>query len=282
MNATKDKQATKPVPREVGQMAAATRELYVKIQKLYVTATDNELMKRFEIGEIVKVLTADEGKYGQNVLLPVSGALGVGVDYLYRSQMLAKTWTWEEIETLRSRVNRFGRRIEFTHLCLIANLPASKTREQLIEEFFRDGLTTRELEKRMKELIGKSKPGPSTRPRSPSAGLASMRKAAADYGNKCPEWQDAVFEPTEDVTSNGSDISYFDDLLETKKSHEELKLQVEANIQKLDKCIRFAEEARDQVRKAKRHPKTTTPSRPIATGKPTKTKATEGRRRVAV
>lgn len=282
MITTKNKQVAEPVPPEVKQMSPATREWYFKIQSLYESATDNELQRRYEIGDIVKVLTADEGKYGQNVLLPVSAALGIGVDYLYRSQKLASTWTWGEIETLRNRVNRFGRRVEFTHLWLIANVSQSKTRELLIEEFVRDGLTTRDLEKRIKKLIAKSSSSQMRRPKSPSAGLASMRKTAADYGEKCAVWQETVFEPIKDIASNGVEIECFDDLVATKRSHEELKQQVEHTIEKIDECIRFAEAARDRVRKAKRHPKTTTPSRPRATGKPTKTKVTVGRRRVVV
>ena len=110
--------------------------------------------------------------------------------------------------------------------------------------------------------------------------MASMEKFAADYALKSPVWQEVVFVPIEDVTSNGSDISYFDDLLEAKKSHEKLMQQVEANIEKLDKCIRFAKEAEKEKRKGKRHPKTTTPSRPSAIGRQTKTTTPTRRRRV--
>lgn len=280
MIAKQNKQAARPVHPAVEQMPSATREMYPKLQKLYESTTRNELHKRYDIGAIVKVLMADEGKYGQNVLRLLADALAVGVDYLYRCKSLASTWTWEEIGTLRSRLNCFGRRIEFTHLLLIANLPASKTRGELLDEFFRKGLTTRELEQRIKKLIGKSKPSQPGRPKSPSAGLAAMRKVAADFDEKRGVWQETVFDPIEDTTGNGGEISYLDDLIKTKQLHEELWRQVEANIEDLGKCIRCSEAARDAAQKAKRYPKATTPSRPRVNVKKAKAKASVGRRRV--
>ena len=283
MIAMKDKQATKPVPSEVKQMVPATRELYDRIKVIYESATSDELKKRHEIGELVKALTADERKYGQDVLSPVSAALGVCVDYLYHCQKLASTWTLEEIEKLRGHVNCFGRRIEFTHLNLIASLPGSKMREQLIEEFFLKGLTTRELEQRIKQLTHGAKGKPSTRPRSPSAGLTSMQKMVTDYGEKCAVWQETVFEPIRDTASNCEKLDCFEDLVAAKESHEELCRQVEQNIVELAKCIQFAEQARDELQKKKRRPKTTkvTPSRPPLRKPPAKA-TTTGRRRLRV
>ena len=268
-----------PVHPAINDMTQAARDSYFEIKKIYDQAARSDLLKRYEIGGIVAQMTSDERKYGQNVISLLANALDVGNDYLYRSRKVTEIFDLDEIQKLRNRQNCFGRRIEFTHLWLIANALASKARVELIEEFFRKGLTTRELEQRIAERTGKSKRGQLPRPKSPSAGMASMQRSAADYTEKCSIWKDAVFEPIEEITSNGEEFSHLDDLIETKESHEELKKQVEANIERLAKCIRFAEQARDEAQKAKRHPKTTTPSRPSATAKPRKKVAMTGRRR---
>ena len=279
---TNPKQNTEnqPVHPAVNDMTPAARDSYGEIKKLYDQAARSDLLKRHAIGTIVAQMTLDERKYGQNVISLLANALGVGEDYLYRSRKVTLIFDPDEIQKLGNRQNRFGRRIEFTHLWLISNMPMSKTRELLMAEFFRKGLTTRELEQRIKGLIAKSKPSQPGRPKSPPAGLAAMRKVASDFNEKRRIWQEAVFEPIEDATANGSEISYLDDLVETKQLHEELRRQVDANIEDLEKCIRCAEAARSAVQKAKRHPKVTTPSRPRVNVKKAKVKASVGRRRV--
>ena len=109
-----------------------------------------------------------------------------------------------------------------------------------------------------------------------------MQKVVSDYGEKCVVWQETIFEPVKDVASNGVEIDCYEDLVAARQSHEELSRQVEQNIEELDKCIRFAEQARDGVRKAKRRPQTTTPARPKPLKRTAKTSLTGQRRRVVV
>lgn len=266
----------------VAEMNPHLQKLFIKMGEVWDDAAGSELLKRYELGELVNEAMSDERKYGQQVLAKLAQALDVKPDYLYRCRRLAQLWGLTELEALRERRHKNGRRIEFTHLVLISAVSSSADRDRLIEEFFEKGLTTRRLIERVKEVTGKSKRGQLARPKSPTAGLAAMQKFAADYLEKSTIWNDVVFEPIEDVISNERDTSHLEELIATKTSHQAVRQHVEANIKKLEKCIECARQAQEEKQKVKRHPKTTTPSRQRATGKPSKTQAPARRKRVVV
>ncbi len=251
---------------------SSLREAFLEIRELWDQASRKDLLNRYQIGFLIDEAMSDRNKYGEEVVVRLAAMLDASSDVLYGCRRIAQTWELYEIQCLRKRMTVHGRRIAFTHLVLIASVMAPKERKRLIDEFFSKDLTVRELTERVRQFTGKPKRPDRIRPGTPSAGLNAMQRIAESYVEKCTVWREVVFDVIEEAITTERDITHLEAMRETKKSQELIKERVEQNIERLDKCIRFANEVREETRKANHLPKDPTPARPSVTKRRAKTR----------
>lgn len=197
----------------IKRMNPKLHAVFEEMRKLLEDGSQEELLNRYDLGEIVAGLDADDNTYGEHAVARLAHALDVGQDLLYDSRRVYDAFPKKEIIRMRSLRDPLGRKITFTHLATIAKAENGQTRIDLINEFFARGLTVAEL----KHCVQQHRPkNAKKRPYTHRAMLRAIQKRTRGYLRAGDLWTDELYEQLAEAAAQTpkSDFAAAEDLAE--------------------------------------------------------------------
>jgi len=195
----------------------------------------------------------DPGLYGKSAVEQVAAALGVSPPTLYNCRHVVEHFTPEEYDELRKRREN-GFRLSFTHLVRLTFIIKARDLAKMIERAFEDRMTTKQLKRAVKDLLGPKGTPPRSIP-TPVGGLTSMVKKGEEFGRSCEGLQEGVFDRIPDTDPKR--VEEFLDLVDKATVAEEaVHEQVMENLYELEKARTRLQEMRDEQQEKDHSPAT--------------------------
>jgi hypothetical protein len=131
------------------------------IRELLAESGRNDAKAQFKLGALVNDAKADVEKYGHRGVAQLAAALGYNVATLYRVAKVNERWSWSELSAILNKRSPTGLPLGFTHLVVIAAVPAKRDRDVLIEVTLAEGLSVRALRRQVERASnsGEEQPG---------------------------------------------------------------------------------------------------------------------------
>jgi len=145
----------------VAKVNAPLKAVIQKAKKLLAKLTGKDVATKHAVALMVRKVTSDEQgkKYGKKAVKNLMAALKIDRASLYRWGKVVEVWpTRSGMEKVLSRRNCHGDPITWSHLELLAEVPADSTREELLSIVLEKGLSVREL--RLQAGVKKTRKGP--------------------------------------------------------------------------------------------------------------------------
>ncbi|OJH38266.1 DUF1016 N-terminal domain-containing protein [Cystobacter ferrugineus] len=142
--------------KSAGEMSPELREVYEQLRKLEARAKAHDVLMKYRVGELVREVQGDEGKYGGHAVEMLSAKLGSGFkkDALYGAASVARTWGKSEFSELVRRGDAERPRLSFSHFVELARVKLPEKREQMFKRALKDGLSVRRLSALIDEGAG--------------------------------------------------------------------------------------------------------------------------------
>ncbi|WP_438040210.1 hypothetical protein [Sorangium sp. So ce128] len=150
--------------RTLQKMTTALRKECDKICEALAVAGTDDAKVRHRLGALVNAIQDDADKYGQRGVEQLAVALGYDKTLLYRHAKVAACWSPKELSELLRRESVTGLPISFSHLQLIATVTSPKKREGYIETVLAEGLSVRDLKRRLAPAAARASRNQSLQP----------------------------------------------------------------------------------------------------------------------
>lgn len=177
-------------------MTPALRSEYEKLKRLLASSEKQDVRTRYEIGRVVAQVRGERAKYGSDAVGKLERALGLDENTLRRYERIANTWTPTQVSTLLKRTNPYGRPLSWSHLDVLAEVVDEKKRESLLKQALREGLSVRELAKRVRggtlSLVEDANESALSRPI--LSAVREMTARAENVVERVESWEKSVFE----------------------------------------------------------------------------------------
>lgn len=133
--------------KSAGEMSPGLREVYEQLRKLEARAKAHDVLVKYRVGQLVREVKENEGKYGAGAVEKLSARLGSGFkkDVLYGAASVARTWGKSEFSELVKKEDDKGRRLSFSHFVALARVALPEKREQLLQRALKECLPVRKL-----------------------------------------------------------------------------------------------------------------------------------------
>jgi hypothetical protein len=138
-----------------------------RVREALATVGSDDVKARYKLGALVNEIQQDPDKYGKRGVSQLARALGYDKTLLYRHAKVAECWGLKDLSDLQRRKGATGLSVSFSQLQLIATSASSasaKKREKYIELVLAEGLSVRELKRRLKATTTPAIPQPSASP----------------------------------------------------------------------------------------------------------------------
>lgn len=142
-------QSASRAEKALQKMLPALRKECDKIREDLAASGSDDAKIRHRLGALVNDIQDKPDKYGQRGVQQLAAALGYDKTLLYRHAKVAACWSLKELSDLLQRQSVTGLPISFSHLQLIAPLTSPKKREKYLDAVFNEGLSVRELKRRL-------------------------------------------------------------------------------------------------------------------------------------
>ena len=120
-----------------------------RIRSLLATATAADVDTRYRVGRMLLQVKRAPGSYGAGAVETLARELGRDAATLYRYALVPELWSAREMKLLVARRTPAGEPLSWSHLVELARVESDPLREQLTELALRDGLSVRELVRRI-------------------------------------------------------------------------------------------------------------------------------------
>jgi hypothetical protein len=232
----------------VAEMNADLRQAFEKIRERLMKAAVNDIMARYDVGTLIQGVMSNESRYGANAADSLAAALGISKAVLYTHQQVAVSWKKQELQAVISRVDEeTGYHLDWAHVWSLAALTSIDQRDELIERCFEDKLSSRDVRAFVMELTGARSNNPKGRPRSapksPSAGLAQLKKLTNSLVNAQDVFEEAVFIRLVEESKEFATEAIAEQLREAQEDQSRLEAAAKANRLKLQAALEAVERA---------------------------------------
>ena len=200
--ATTDLVAVRRKEEALASMNPELRKVCDRIAKT-LEQTKTDVAKRFyEIGVMLRTVVSKRAVYGESTMERLADALSIDLSQLQDCRQVATAFKAEKFEKLIERRNALGNRITWTHIVQLSRLrdAPSEVRVEINRQTFNEGLSTRELGRRIQEHFDKPATHPDRRagrkptpPRSITAGLDEICRLARNLEARQSGYDAAVF-----------------------------------------------------------------------------------------
>jgi len=239
-----DLTATQIENRKMGEavagMSGDLRSIYDVCYKLYSELTGNDIVLRYEIGQHVAAVLEEPDKYGTDAAGLLATSLGEPVSWIYSCRRVAGAWSLEEIGAITGKEGPGGKRLTWSHLDAIVKENLSRRdRQSLLSECIKKGLSVRDVNGLVLDLIGKSGNNQAGRqttyvaPRSPSSALQQMHKATMAIVDRQKTWGSSLFDKVEQQPGDYASADFLNELAEAVEEQSVLEAMAAQNKRKL-------------------------------------------------
>ena len=156
-----------------------------RIRSLLATATAADVDTRYRVGRMLLQVKRAPGSYGAGAVETLARELGRDAATLYRYALVPELWSAREMKLLLARRTPAGEPLSWSHLVELARVESGTLRDQLTEVALRDGLSVRDLVRRIdaaSEEAGQPPRQPSLRENLVSLTMLAERLAAQVSG----------------------------------------------------------------------------------------------------
>lgn len=150
--------------RALQKMTTALRKECDKICEALAIAGTEDAKVRHRLGALVNAIQDDADKYGKRGVEQLAVALGYDKTLLYRHAKVAACWSSKELSELLRRESATGLPISFSHLQLLATVTSARKRNDYIEAVLAEGLSVRDLKRRLAPAAEKASRKQSSQP----------------------------------------------------------------------------------------------------------------------
>ncbi|WP_438033677.1 hypothetical protein [Sorangium sp. So ce204] len=142
--------------RALQKMTSALRKECDNIRRELASTGAEDAKVRHRLGALVNAIQKEPNKYGQRGVEQLARALGFDKTLLYRHAKVAECWSSRELSELLRRKSVTGLPISFSHLQLLATVTSAKKRNDYIEAVLTEGLSVRDLKRRLAPAASKA------------------------------------------------------------------------------------------------------------------------------
>ncbi|MGK4008386.1 hypothetical protein WMF31_37590 [Sorangium sp. So ce1036] len=150
--------------RALQKMTSALRKECDSIRKELASTGTDDAKVRHRLGILVNAIRKEPNKYGQGGVEQLARALGFDKTLLYRHAKVAECWSSRELSELLRRKSVTGLPISFSHLQLLVTVTDPTKREEYIETVLAEGLSVRDLGRRLNPAAVKASRKKSSQP----------------------------------------------------------------------------------------------------------------------
>ena len=122
-----------------------------RIRSLLASATAADVDSRYRVGRLLLQVKRAPGSYGVAAVETLARELGRDAATLYRYALVPQRWSAREMKLLGARLTPSGEPLSWSHLVELARVESEPLRGQLADLALRDGLSVRELARRIDE-----------------------------------------------------------------------------------------------------------------------------------
>ncbi len=135
-------------------MPDPTRELALETQQVLVNLALRTTLAHYHLGEHIRAIHQDEPKFGAAAVEHLANFLAIpgGAGFLYRLSQVVRKFTRKFVKDQASKPLANGRPFEIGHFVALVQVRSRRERERLILQVRSEGLTVKQLEKRVREL----------------------------------------------------------------------------------------------------------------------------------
>jgi hypothetical protein len=229
-------------------MGKELHTLYEKIRDKFMRAAQDDILARYDIGTMIHTAMSNEKKYGNDAAEKLALALDVSVSSLYVHQQVAVTWSRADLKALISRVEpESGYHLAWGHLWALSTVAKPDSRAALVEECFENVLSVRDFKHHVETMLGTRTNNPKGRPRSvprsPSAGLATLRKLTNSLVNAQNVFDESVFDRLVEHPAEYATPAIIEQLKSAEEDQSRLELTAQNNLVRLKAALAAVEDS---------------------------------------
>jgi hypothetical protein len=166
--------------RALQKMVPVLRKECDKIREDLAASGSDDAKIRHRLGALVNDIQDKPDRYGQRGVEQLAAALGYDKTLLYRHAKVAACWSVKELSDLLRRQSVTGLPITFSHLQLLATVTSPKKREKYLDAVLTEGLSVRDLKRRL-EPVAKAETEESSSTPDAARALRGLRVASETW-----------------------------------------------------------------------------------------------------
>lgn len=231
--------------RAIEEMPKRLRTTCREIGRLWARATARNVKDRYKIALLVKRVRDRDGSrsYGSGAVQRLAAALGRKERTLYEYATVADTFSEAKLKQILARRDLYGRPLSWTHLTALARVVEAGRRHELLEQALAEGLSARELARRLEERPAETDPDETGPPRTVRSALGQLRVQGQTVVQNAALWDEALFRRIEGADPGTFDEDLREALAAAQEEQQEAGRVCRRQATRLKKCLEMVEEA---------------------------------------